>query len=52
MFTFANECTKHDEIIINSALWRFHQTGTTGFSIQGSGNAQNESTYSMYWLNN
>ena len=26
MFTFANECTKHDIIIINSALWRFHQT--------------------------
>ena len=26
MFTFANECTKHDQIIINSALWRFHQT--------------------------
>ena len=26
MFSFANECTKHDEIIINSALWRFHQT--------------------------
>ena len=22
MFTFANECTKHDQIIINSALWR------------------------------
>ena len=26
MFTFANECTKHDQIIINSALWRPHQT--------------------------
>ena len=26
MFEFANQCTKHDQIIINSALWRFHQT--------------------------
>lgn len=26
MLAFANECTKHDQIIINSALWRFHQT--------------------------
>ena len=26
MFEFANRCTKHDVIILNSALWRFHQT--------------------------
>ena len=26
MFQFANECLKHDVIIINSALWRFLQT--------------------------
>ena len=26
MFEFANMCTTHDVIIINSALWRFHQT--------------------------
>ena len=26
MFQFANLCTKHDVIILNSALWRFHQT--------------------------
>lgn len=26
MFEFANMCTTHDQIIINSALWRFHQT--------------------------
>ena len=26
MFEFANECTKHKQIILNSALWRFHQT--------------------------
>jgi len=26
IFEFANMCTKHDVIILNSALWRFHQT--------------------------
>ena len=26
IFQFANECTKHNQIILNSALWRFHQT--------------------------
>ena len=26
IFEFANRCTKHDVIILNSALWRFHQT--------------------------
>ena len=26
IFEFANKCTKHDVIILNSALWRFHQT--------------------------
>ena len=26
IFEFANMCTKHDIIILNSALWRFHQT--------------------------
>ena len=26
IFEFANECTKHNQIILNSALWRFHQT--------------------------
>ena len=26
IFEFANMCIKHDVIILNSALWRFHQT--------------------------
>jgi len=42
MFTFANECTKHDEIIINSALWRFHQTVLLDLVYKALYNAKSE----------
>ena len=35
MFQFANECTKHDIIILNSAFMALSSNCTTGYSIQG-----------------
>tara|TARA_B100001094_G_scaffold331898_1_gene401826 strand:+ start:978 stop:1526 length:549 start_codon:yes stop_codon:yes gene_type:complete len=42
MFEFANECTKHDIIIINSALWRFHQTVLLDLVYKALRNAKSE----------
>jgi hypothetical protein len=42
MFEFANRCTKHDQIIINSALWRFHQTVLLDLVYKACRNANND----------
>lgn len=42
MFQFANECIKHDVIIINSALWRFHQTVLLDLVYKALRNAKSE----------
>ena len=42
MFEFANMCTKHDQIIINSALWRFHQTVLLDLVYKACRTAKNE----------
>ena len=42
MFQFANQCTKHDIIIINSALWRFHQTVLLDIVSKALRNAKSE----------
>ena len=42
MFQFANECIKHDQIIINSALWRFSQTVLLDLVYKSLRNAKSE----------
>ena len=42
MFEFANMCTKHEQIIINSALWRFNQTVLLDLVYKACRNANNE----------
>ena len=42
MFEFANRCTKHDVIILNSALWRFHQTVLLDLVYKALRNAKSE----------
>lgn len=42
MFEFANMCTKHDVIILNSALWRFHQTVLLDLVYKALRNANND----------
>lgn len=42
MFEFANMCTKHDIIILNSALWRFHQTVLLDIVYKALRNAKSE----------
>ena len=42
MFEFANRCTKHDVIILNSALWRFHQTVLLELVYKALRNAKSE----------
>ena len=42
MFEFANMCINHDHIIINSALWRFHQTVLLDLVYKALRNAKKE----------
>jgi len=42
IFEFANMCTKHDVIILNSALWRFHQTILLDIVYKALRNAKSE----------
>ena len=42
IFEFANRCTKHDVIILNSALWRFHQTVLLDLVYKALRNAKSE----------
>jgi short-subunit dehydrogenase len=42
IFEFANMCIKHDVIILNSALWRFHQTVLLDLVYKALRNAKSE----------
>ena len=42
MFEFANMCTRHPLIVLNSALWRFHQTVLLDLVYKALRNANND----------